>query len=169
MEKIVYNKYIVSDDGHVYSMDYNHTGQNKELTGYIDKDGYVIILIRGAPKEKMRRSRLVAGCFIPNPDNLPQVNHKDANRQHDNVNNLEWCDNTYNQRYASLHGSFDAIKCTVIQYDKFGNVVARYDSVCDAARSTGICRTNITACIGGRQNMAGGFIWKKGGEVNHGK
>lgn len=76
MEKIIYGKYAVTDDGHVYSLDYNHTGKRKELVGYTDKDGYIIILIRGAPKEKIRRCRLVAECFIPNPDGLPMINHK---------------------------------------------------------------------------------------------
>ena len=168
-EKVIYDKYVVSGDGHIYSLDYNHTGKRKELTGYIDKDGYVIILIRGAPKEKLRRGRVVAECFIPNPDNLPQVNHKDSNKQNDAVYNLEWCDNTYNQRYASSHGSFDTLKCTVIQYDKFNHIIATHNSINEAAKSTGICRTNIVACIGGKQHMSGGFIWEKGGEVNRGQ
>ena len=169
VEKIIYNKYAVSDDGHVYSLDYNHTGKRKELKGYVDKDGYIIILIRGAPKEKIRRSRLVAECFIPNPDNLPQVNHKDTNRKNDAAYNLEWCDNTYNQQYASNCGSFNHVKQNVVQIDKLGSIIAEYDSICEASRKTGVNRVNITNCIGGKQKMAGGYIWKKGGDVNHGR
>lgn len=48
--------------------------------------------------------RLVAKAFIPNPDNLPQVNHKDCNRTNNNVDNLEWCDNSYNVRYREKYG-----------------------------------------------------------------
>lgn len=46
--------------------------------------------------------RLVAEHFIPNPNNLPQVNHKDNNPANNNVDNLEWCDNSYNIRYSDI-------------------------------------------------------------------
>ena len=48
--------------------------------------------------------RLVATAFIPNPNNLPQINHIDGNKDNNHVSNLEWCDNGYNQRHAMEHG-----------------------------------------------------------------
>lgn len=169
-EVIVDGKWAVTRNGHIYSLNYNHTGKRNELTGYVDKDGYVIVLLRGlSPKEKIRRARLVAECFIPNPENLPQVNHMDTNRTNDSADNLEWCDNTYNQVYASTHGSFDSVKQSVCQCDGFGNVITAYDSISEAARAIGRKRQGIIACIGGKQKMAYGYIWKKGGEVNHGQ
>ena len=60
-EVIVDDKWAVTRNGHIYSLNYNHTGKRSELTGYVDKDGYVIVLLRGlSPKEKIRRARLVA-------------------------------------------------------------------------------------------------------------
>lgn len=164
--------YTISDDGKIYSLDYNHTGKKKELVGYTDKDGYRVILIKNKiyPNGiKIKRYRAVADHFIPNPDNLPQVNHKDTVRQHDSADNLEWCTNTYNQQYASRCGSFDCIKKTVIQMDVKGNIINTYKSICEASRMTGVCRIGITNCLGGKQRMSGGFVWKKGGEVNHGQ
>lgn len=54
--------------------------------------------------------RLVATAFIPNPNNLPQINHIDGNKDNNHISNLEWCDNSYNQKHACDNGLKSTIK-----------------------------------------------------------
>lgn len=98
--------YKVSNLGNVMSFQTdglfgkNNTG--RLMTQHPDKCGYMYVELRSKPKKREKTSvhRLVAKAFIPNPDNLPQVNHKDEIRDHNNAENLEWCSVLYNQRYG---------------------------------------------------------------------
>lgn len=67
----------------------------------VDRKGYYIIGLRRDGKQKMSKAhRLVAMTFIPNPDNKPQVNHKDTNKKNNYVDNLEWATNGENMQHA---------------------------------------------------------------------
>ena len=88
-----FTNYAVSDLGRV----------KNRTTGRILKPktagrGYLCIAINGKNKYI---HRLVAEAFIPNPDNLPQVNHKDENKHNNSVENLEWCSAEYNMTYGT--------------------------------------------------------------------
>ena len=54
-------------------------------------------------RKTIKTHRLVAIAFLPNPENLPDVNHKDFNRRNNNVENLEWCTEKYNTQYTSKY------------------------------------------------------------------
>lgn len=72
------------------------------LKPYENAKGYLKVgLFRNGKDHKKRVSRLVAMAFIPNPDNLPQVDHIDGNKQNNSITNLRWVDNDTNQKHAA--------------------------------------------------------------------
>jgi len=74
--------------------------KGRVLKQYNRKDGYLQVNFRMNGKAISKKvHRLIAEAFIPNPDNLPEVNHKDCNRANNNVENLEFCTRSYNRRY----------------------------------------------------------------------
>ena len=93
--------YQVSNLGRVKSLNYNHTKSEKILKGIPDKDGYLrVALFKNGRKDYMVH-QLVAKMFIPNPNDLPVINHKDENKQNNTTENLEWCTIAYNNSYGN--------------------------------------------------------------------
>lgn len=127
--------------------------------------GYNIIGVsKGDKREYFSVHRLVAMVFIPNPHNLPCVNHKDENKLNNHADNLEWCTSSYNNQYGSrIERVSKANGLRIAQLDKNDNVVAVYDSAQDAYRKTGIHHSTINAvCSGYRGRLtAGGYKWKR--------
>ena len=105
--------------------------------------------------------RIVAEAFIPNPDNKPEVNHKDENPENCRADNLEWCDRTYNMNYGSVGKRIGkANGKPVRQYDKLGQLVMEYASIMEAHRQTGISQGSIGDCLHERRKTAGGYTWQ---------
>ena len=98
--------YEVSNTGQVRSLDkydsMNRFYEGRILKLFADRLGYLsVVLYSNSKRKHYLVHRLVAEAFIPNPDNLPQVNHRDENPSNDNVDNLEWCDGKYNVNYGT--------------------------------------------------------------------
>ena len=98
--------YEVSSYGRVRSLD-RYDRRNCFRKGRILKqnnDGRGYMSIELCLNSKIKRylvHRLVAQAFIPNPDNLPEVNHKDENPENNSVTNIEWCNRSYNINYGT--------------------------------------------------------------------
>lgn len=102
--KIYRGQFAVSDQGTVINLK-----TCKRLTPSINYNGYVYVDLRGDGwRENKRYHRLLAELFIPNPENLPQINHIDGDKTNNDLGNLEWCDNSYNSlnRHYKINKTF---------------------------------------------------------------
>lgn len=96
------SKYQVSNTGKVRSLNYKRTGKTKILKIREDKNGYTVVtLTKNSKKKTYSVHRLVAQAFIPNPNNLPCINHIDEDKTNNTVWNLEWCTHEYNINYGT--------------------------------------------------------------------
>jgi len=101
-------KYIISNYGEVISLPRFKQNNSKlqyvepkEIPAHIGAKGYVyIMLYKNAKSYNLRLHRLVAKAFIPNPENKPQINHLDGNKKNNRVDNLEWCNQSENEKHA---------------------------------------------------------------------
>ena len=91
--------YQVSNKGRVKSF---HSGEGKIIKLGTHPQGYkLVVLSKRGQTKTCRVHRLVAQAFIPNPENLPVVNHKDENPSNNNVENLEWCTQKHNVNHGT--------------------------------------------------------------------
>lgn len=160
--------YEVSNRGRVKSSDHyvkNGRGdrivRGKILTPYKSTHGYLFVAL-GRKAKHCSVHRLVARTFISNPQNLPDVNHKDENKSNNYVENLEWCNHSYNALYGSCQERLRVYKNKpVYMIEKHtGNILNRFDSIKIAMEKTGIHKTTISQVCRGLVKTAGGYIWK---------
>ena len=146
--------YEVSDQGMVKSIGYGKERILKPArnTGYLQ-----VNLWKNGEMKTYRVHRLVAKTFIPNPNNLQEINHKDENKENNSVLNLEWCDRKYNINYGTRN---QRVSKPVIQYTKSGEFVKEWKSGIDVQRNLGYHQQYISECCNGRYKSAYGFIWR---------
>lgn len=150
--------YQVSDLGRVRSLKF---GKERLLVGRKNTYGYLQVkLCKDGKMKSCLVHRLVAQAFIPNPNGLQEVNHKDECKTNNVVTNLEWCEHKYNMNYGTGHErSAKAKSKAVYQYTLNGSLVKLYPSVNEAERITGYNNGNIVNCCNGKYKQAYGYLW----------
>ena len=129
-------------------------------------DYLFVILSINNKKKQVLIHRLVAEAFIPNPENLPQVNHINENKTDNRVENLEWVTCKQNLEYSgNIEKMIKASKLKsrpVVQYTLGGKFVADFESIMEAERVTGIRHDTISGCCRKLKhyNTAGGYKWR---------
>lgn len=132
--------------------------KNTFLKPYHHNSGYLSVnLYKNTNRKTCLVHRLVAEAFLPNPANLPQINHKDENKFNNCLNNLEFCSATYNINYG-MHNKRIA--------EAFGKAVycveldCTYKSLAEASRLLNISEGNISSAVRGNRKTAGGYHWR---------
>ena len=159
--------YQVSNLGRVKSLE-NRSNHKKEkiLTMKIRNQYCGITLYKDSWYKNFSIHRLVAEAFIPNPDDLPEVNHKDENKLNNCASNLEWCNKKYNINYGR-----SAINRQIQNRERGLSMSKKvlcvetgviYSSIIEAYRQTGVGQKEIINVCKGKPHYktAGGYHWK---------
>lgn len=125
-------------------------------------NGYYSVSLTYKGKKKMLKiHRVVAEAFIPNPNNYPEINHKDENPLNNTVDNLEWCTHLYNSRYGTRgHRIGQSHNKPVVQCSLIGTFIRRWDSITDITKAYGYEQSNICKCLTGKYSQSYGYVWK---------
>lgn len=131
--------YAVTSCGKVWSYK-----SKKFISQKMHRNGYLSVML--CKQGKMKRflvHRLVACAYLKNPNNFPQVNHKDEVKSNNFINNLEWCTRQYNNTFGTVRERIAKIQGKKVVCAETGEV---FYSIGDASRKTGITRSLIAQC-----------------------
>lgn len=145
--------YAVTSCGRVWSYrSQKFLSAGKSGSGY-----WMVSLYKNGERKQYLIHRLVAEAYLPNPNNLLQVNHKDCNTEHNHINNLEWCSSQYNHDYGNHNekvAKANSIAVYCVELNK------AFEGASAAARELGLNQSNITSCCKGNRKTCGGYHWR---------
>lgn len=178
---VVKDGYIVLRNGTIFRLNWKRTGKCVEVKQSVNNCGYLQFSCNGTTTVT---HRFIAECFLPNPNNFSEINHKNENKTDNRVENLEWCDRKYNNNYGTRNkrvgekmkkywGSEEnrkkrvcksqknnPKKCKkVYQYTKDGVLIKEWGCGLDIQKQLGYKLSNISRCCSGKLKYAYGFMW----------
>ena len=149
-------EYLVSNESQVYSLPKGVYRSGRYLKpgkrGRGKQKYYFVVLCRDTVETIKSIHRIVAEAFLENPNEFPEVNHKDENPFNNHVDNLEWCSRQYNIEYSKNK--------KIVQLSVSGEIIEEHRSITYAFIKTGIGRTAIGNALNGLSTTAGGYRWK---------
>ena len=139
------------------------------IRAYVKNQYLQVVLWNDHKKYYRNIHRLVATAFLPNPNDYPQVNHKDENKLNNSVSNLEWCTAVYNVNYGTGiarrvkgHTRTGSPKAEQpVRQIKDGVVIGEYESIASAARACGIPESGIRRNLYGKSHTCHGCVWER--------
>ena len=165
--------YKVSNLGKILSLNYKNTGKAKLMNPSKTTDGYLqVCLSKNKEYKKCYVHRLVAETFLENPENLPEVNHKDENKKNNFVflnedgtvnkekSNLEWKNHRDNLNHGTRNERIAKAKSKkVLQFSLSGDLIREWHSVGECGRN-GFNKGAVAACCRGEKPQYKGFRWE---------
>lgn len=158
-----FNGYQASCQGRIFSQK-----RNKVLKTNKNEKGYLRVnLSVNGKRTSQRVNRLIAMTFLDNPDNLPEVNHKNGNKEDNTVNNLEWCTHLYNMQEAYKNNQIPPRKANktsftpkqVLKYDLDNNLLNKYNTLSEASKLNNINPQTLSRyCLNQRKSKD--YIWR---------
>lgn len=161
--------YQVSNCGRIKTLPFWH---NNRVSGYwteekirkqaLNASGYYkVTLAKGGNYKTFLVHRLVAVAFVNNPNNLPEVNHINEDKQDNRVDNLEWCSGEYNKTFGTMQIRAKESKYKAVeQLTLEGDFIKKWSSAKEAGITLGFAPTNITRCCKGKIKSLHGYKWK---------
>ena len=155
--------YYITDTGDVYSRNFKRTGRIVKIKPNYCNGYYTVCMRKNNKTYRTPIHRLVATMFIPNPENKPQVNHKNGIRTDNNVSNLEWvtCSENIQHAYTVLgrkspnfrkFGKDNKSSKPILQL-KDGKIISEFWGCNEAARKTGLTASCILRCCQKKERL----------------
>jgi hypothetical protein len=161
------HNYMVSNYGNVKSLGKGKStcpiySVEKQITKRKKANGYLQVkLFKDGKRSHIGIHRLVAIAFLPNDKNKKEVNHKDCNKENNNVDNLEWVTSSENKLHYSKEVGYPLLnKKRVIQLTENNEIVNFYGSIRDAEIGSNTSRLCIRNVCNGKQKMSKGYKWQ---------